>query len=399
MFGLLVLTGIPLGAGIYYFYNILPEDHFFSIYEAPLVSLNSRNYRFKSMQDFTAARQKLTASLAAHPKSDDPRTHYLLAQLYNDLGNIPQAEKEFRQVLKSANANWAEPIINDGFIRAAQGELAIICYLKQDYAQAKTILDGLGEMHFDYLNAMRDSLAEPERADFHLLLGKAFADQLMLEMSAREVKKALELSHTPQLQLEASNFLKTRLPRNIRDLSPLARYYSFSGEAYENDDQDLTRAASAYERAVQASPDYEWGYNDLAKIYRDLKDFSKAEANAKRAIHLNPDFYNPHLTLGDVALDRRNYPAAIGHFQHAKEIIQRFASQETQHLLANLENQIAYAYECQGQIREAQSHYHLAMLAASEDEAETSSDYDYAQEGLTRTGNARGNHSSNGQSS
>jgi tetratricopeptide (TPR) repeat protein len=387
-FGLISLPGIALGWFVYYFCAILPEDNFYSIYEARWDSLNAGNYRFNGPQDFSRAERKLVAEIATHTNQEDPKLYYLLAELHKSMGIFHSAVEEYRQVIRISDATWAGRILNRDFVRSAHEELALIYYMYHSPQFAREQLEAIDDLEAtqspELLSAMRDSLDDPQRADFHLLLGKAFSDRLMLDMAAREVSQANHLSQSPQLKLEASNFQKTRLPRKIRDLSPMARYYTLCGEAYENDDRDLIRAAAAYESAVQDTPGYEWGYNDLAKIYRDLKDVNKAESNARKAISLNPDFYNPYLTLGDLALDRRDFPAAIAHFQQTKAIIQRFASKENQHLLANLENQIAYAYESGGHWREAGQHYHLAMLSAAEDDGDSSSDYDYAQDGLTR---------------
>src|SRR5690606_22106499 len=105
----------------------------------------------------------------------------------------------------------------------------------------------------------------------------------------------------------------------------------------------------------------EWGHNELAIIYRQMRDYKRATENAHRAIALNPEFFNPYLTLGDIALDEGHPVQAIAYFKKAKAMIRRAPLDATRNLIANIENQIGFAYESMDENEKALEHYRLAM--------------------------------------
>lgn len=383
---LIALVALLIGG--YYFYVEVPQQSFARIYAEPWSQSNVSAYRLKSRQDFTIAENNLL-ELTHNPKSqDDPAPFFLLGELYNTIGTSTEAMDAYKQAISIANRSWFNQIRYRDFLDQSQAALAIIYYENNKIPEAQQLLTTMNDMDAtdkaDLLHAIQDRLENPERADFHLLVGQAFSKALKLKLAANEVLAAGRLTHNPQLKLEAANFLKTEIPKGVRDLSPMARYYSLAGESYQHNEDNFQQAAVLYEKVVHESPSYEWAYNDLATIYRELKDFAKADSNARKAIALNPDFYNPYLTLGDLATDQADYNKAIQHFQTAKSLIQRLGVSDSDSLLANIENQIAYAYEAQGQLSLAGRHYEEAIARAGETDGQNSQDYDYALAGLSR---------------
>jgi tetratricopeptide (TPR) repeat protein len=388
-FSALQVLALVLGIG-YYIYIVLPENAFARLDDAPWRAHNVGDLAFKNPSDFASARRVLLSDTQKDENRNDPAPAYLLAELDNTLAHSTTAMRMYQQVLAMTRKNWYTGFAYRNFSINAHAALAILYYECGKFSQAKSELDAIPDFsetdHPNLLQALRDRIENPERADFHLLLGKELRHQLKLALASREILTAEHLSPSPELRREAVNFMKTQMPRTLKELSPMTRYYSLAAENCD----DPAMAAAFYEQAVRETPNYEWGYNELAIFYRQMKQYDTAVERANRAIAINPDFYNPYLTLGDIAIDQENYPAAIHYFETAQRIIQQLPSEDSQTLAANIENQLGYAYELMDQVDTATHHYQLAMLAASNNEdAASEADYDYAQEGLARMATER----------
>lgn len=205
---------------------------------------------------------------------------------------------------------------------------------------------------------------------------------LKLKQGRAEMVTAEKLSTDPDLKVRIHNYLKTKMPRMDRDLSPMARYYTLAGDAYEysEKDKDLKKAAYYYERAIKSAPDFELGYHQLSSVYQEQFEYAKALDCARKAIQINPNFYLAYLTMGDIELDRENYKAAADYFSKAQGIVGKLQDKYHTDLSANIENQLGFTYESLEQNREAISHYKRALQLSTSD----SDDNDYAREALER---------------
>lgn len=384
-----VYLGVILaGTSLDYMYNVWPQDSYVRIYEQPWIGLNVRNLGFQNAADFAQARQVLEKKASNSREKDSLISHYLLAELYNSMNQPQKAMPHYQMVIKNADSSWLKKIKYQQFVDNAHASLAILYYEQGKGTRAEQEINQIAKTDENrdaqLLATLKDSLEEPERGDFHLLLGKEFRKELKLGMASKELQQAETLSQSPQLRMEAANFIKTQMPQGVKDLSPLARYYGLAARSAQTNDENLPKAATLFQKALQENPKFDWGYNELAIIYREMKDYPKATAYAKDAIAQNPDFYNPYLTLGDIALDQEDYNAAIIHFQAAKAILQHHPLEEQQMVLANIENQVAYAYETLGDTQEAIHHYQSALNLATDIGDTADEDYNYAQDGLAR---------------
>jgi tetratricopeptide (TPR) repeat protein len=387
--GVLEMGAILLGLGGYYLYIHLPETRFAQTYEAPWKTSNVNGMNFHHRADFKKARHSLLNSIQTGNSRHDPVPHFLLAELYNTTYETRDAIQAYRHVIRLGEESWFNKLAYRNFLNKAHAALALLYYEQEKPKAVLAELNAISNLSEtespSLLRALKDCIENPDRADFHMLLGKELRQHLKLALAAREMKTAVRLSQSPQLRLEAVNYMKTQMPKQLKDLSPLARYFSLAGEAHQYQHDDLERAADYYKLATAEMPDYEWGYNELAIIHREKRDFARAIEYANRAIHLNPNFYNPYLTLGDIALDQENYQQAIRYFETAQNIIRRLPCEDADSLAANIENQIGYAYELLEQPELAAQHYQNALMTSAEGVDEDSADdYDYAQEGLSR---------------
>lgn len=392
--GITLHLSLILGvAGSDYLFNQLPQDSYQAIYDAPWLGLNVRALKFQNVEDFRRAERSLT-KLAAQPSNrQNPIPHFLLAELYNTMEQPQRAILEYRKTIQTAQLGWMNSIQYQEYRDNAHAALAILAYEQGKVEQAQQELAQIDKTNenreAEVLTAMTDALDEPERGDFHLVLGKAFRKTLKLKMANLELHRAETLSQSPQTRLEAINFLKTQMPKGVEDLTPMARYYGLAARSAQTTDENLPKAASLFKKSLAEDPQFEWGYNELAIIYREMKDYPKATEYANNAISQNVDFYNPYLTLGDIALDQENYKAAIEHFQAAEAILNRLPQEDQQTIVANIENQIGFAYESMNDYPDATQHYQSALNLSSDAGDEADEDYNYAQDGLTRISHAQ----------
>jgi tetratricopeptide (TPR) repeat protein len=381
-----VLTGLD------YLYNIWPQESYQQIYEKPWLSMNVRALKFQNATDFVHAQATLEQQVRQPANNANPKPHFLLAEIYSAQGQSKRAIAEYQATIRAANQGWLGRIGNQMFSDNAHAALAELYYEQGNTSQAAQELAGIAEAdqnrEADILLAMRDSLESPDRADFHLLLGKAFRQAWKFKMATQEMETAIRLSHNPQTRLEAESYLKTQMPKGLLDLTPMARYYGLVARFAQTSDENLPKAALMFRKSLAETPEFDWGYNELAIIYREMKDYPKAIAYAKDAIHQNLDFYNPYLTLGDIALDQADYQGAISQFKQAESILKRLPQDGQQGLMANIQNQIGYAYESLHQYGEARRYYQSALMISADAGESADEDYDYAKDGLSRMANA-----------
>lgn len=383
-----------VGAASWYFFRMMPEDTYTAISGDAWEARNVNLMAFKTPQAFRQAESTLLDELHGQGKSEDPVPYFLLAELYNMEQRNQDAIPRYREAIRLGSRSWFHSNLYRHFLIDANAKLAILYYEGNDYKAALSSLNNIGPLknHPDgeLLSALKDSLENPDRADFHMNLGRSLRHYLKLGKARSEIEEARALSKSPQLRMEADNFLKTQMPRHVAELPALARYYSLAGDARQYEHDDLWQAATFYEKAVKEVPRFEWGYNELAIIYRQLKDYRKAGNYARSAISLNPQFYNSHLTMGDIALDSNNFDEAVSSYEKARELIQNMPSEDNEYLLVNIENQLGFAYESMDRTDEAIQHYRQAMLRAGRAEGESAeADYDYAQDAIERISEAQ----------
>jgi len=392
------LSVVLISGGWDYVYHIMPRETYQKIYEHPWLEMNVRALKFENPSQFSRAQKLLQQKLALHNNEARVIPHYLLAELYNTL-NLPQeAISEYRKTIKGIGKSRLNQLRYREFNDNSHAAMAMLYYEAGHSSQASQELAQISEFPEDtsdgdkeddnpdeLLSALKAALEAPERGDFHLRLGQAYGRELRFDMASREGRLAETLSHEPQTRLEASHFLKVEIPQDIGDFSPLARYYGLAARSAQVGDENLPKAAEFFHKALREEPDFDWGYNELAIIYRQLNDYPQAIASAQNAIARNVNFYNPYLTLGDIALDQKQYKNAIQYFQTAKTLLLQSPQPDQESKSASIENQIAYAYEVLKNKPEARKHYRNAATLSQQAGDETDADFYYASNGLKRT--------------
>ena len=83
---------------------------------------------------------------------------------------------------------------------------------------------------------------------------------------------------------------------------------------------ELDRPEEAVEEcraALEIDPEYGAAIFTMAQAYRKLKKPDEAAAGFRRLIQLDPKDPKPHVNLGEISLDRRDFDAAISHLEKA----------------------------------------------------------------------------------
>ncbi|HEY9685991.1 MAG TPA: tetratricopeptide repeat protein [Coleofasciculaceae cyanobacterium] len=382
-------TLVTLAVSSWYVLYVLPEETWESLNSTEWEDSNIRLMAFTGPDSFRNAEKELQEKLSKNAQDDDLIPHYLLAELYNMEQQPGKAMSHYQAAIRQGEQSWYHQAMYRLLLDDAHGKLSILYYEQGKGQQAldemKQIRNIAQLAESDLLLAMSESIEEPDRADFHMSLGKAFQSHGKMDKAREEVLQARDFSKSPQLRMEAVNLLKTRMPRSVANLTPMARYYTLAGDAQQWEYEDLSKAVSFYEKAVREAPDAETGYYELANLYRQMKDYGKAETYASRALALNPESYHTCMALGDIAMDKSNYPKAVAWFQKAQRLMLQYPDEETQGLLTNMENQLGFAHELLNQHDEAMRHYRQALLVAGQSDSYTAEeDYEYAQDAIER---------------
>jgi tetratricopeptide (TPR) repeat protein len=347
----------------------------------PWRSLNVHTMTFHSAEDFQQAEEELRS----HQTDPSPIPLYLLGNLYQEIERRPEAIEAYQAMLDHIQqSNWYDQQRYKHYVNDTYSELALLYYLEGNPDAASQALAKVPSPELapraDVLLAIQNVLEDPARADYHFQLGVELQHVLNLPEARREFEEALQLSSDPHLKMEAQHYLKVRMPDKSKTIAPLAIYYIKAGDFHEHLENDFSRAATYYQKAIQLAPDFEWAYYHLGMVYRQMENDKKSIEYSQKALALNPDFYLPYLTLGEVAMDHENYQQAIIYYKKAFTLCADLLVTDSKSLNANIQNQLGYAYEQLNNMTAADSHYRKAIQLSTEG----SEDHAYANEAITR---------------
>lgn len=376
--GALIVTSI---AALVMFVYIPWSTYMIVDVKEPWRSLNVHTMSFHSAEDFQQAEKELQANQDA----PSPIPLYLLGNLYQEMDRRPEAITAYQAMLEQIQqSNWYDQQRYKLYVDDTYSELALLYYLEGNCDEAGQALAKVPSLELapraDVLLAIQNVLEDPTRADYRFQLGVELQHVLNLPEARHEFEEALKLSSDPHLKLEAQHYLKVRMPDKSKTVAPLAIYYIKAGDFYEHLENDFSRAASYYHKAIQLAPDFEWAYYHLGMVYHQMENDKKSIEYSQKALALNPDFYLPYLTLGEVAMDRENYQQAIIYYKKAFTLCADLLVTDSKSLNANIQNQLGYAYEQLDNLTVADNHYRKAIQLSTEG----SEDYAYANEAITR---------------
>jgi tetratricopeptide (TPR) repeat protein len=102
---------------------------------------------------------------------------------------------------------------------------------------------------------------------------------------------------------------------------------AFMQKARESADASYyRRAEAAYQKALASGPSLGGAFVGLAWVHGALHDFEQSEEWARKALNMDPSSGAAHGLLGDAALERGDYEAALEHYQKMLDIRPDLAS-------------------------------------------------------------------------
>jgi tetratricopeptide (TPR) repeat protein len=244
-------------------------------------------------------------SLAVRAKPDLLPAHNALGTVFMDGGKLPEAEREFREVLRLDAKNVYALDLLAQILSSQHRYVAAISY----WNQALAIQPGDAAMEIavavahsqngdpkQAIEILKELIkAQPNAPLAHFNLATIYAHQSQFREAADEYQEALHLDprdDTSRLSL-------------VKALTTIGLY------------SDALEPAQEY--AKRHPEDYEGRYL-LGAIYRGLGDLEKAEPELKRAASIKPDDSEVQYNLGFVLAKRGKPQEALPHLEKALQL-------------------------------------------------------------------------------
>jgi tetratricopeptide (TPR) repeat protein len=262
--------------------------------------------------------------------------HYVLGNLYSNLGQYLEACDEYGEVVRSGNRLGLEAKYNMGlaFYHLFQewaNEKARKCFLevqddliKSTGAETKLLLlalthCGLATVYAQQINSISNKGKQENKNDYLSLVQQHCNQALDLsnhEKVAAAAHNALGLAHLKAGQHEAAvEILKTAI--QIFPSYPIA--YIHLASAYVNTHPD--EAIHWLRRALWWWPNYEKAYFELGKFCTQQGD-----VEAAKEAYLNaPQSFEACNRLGELLAVEEDYEVALANFHKAVELNRRYA--------------------------------------------------------------------------
>ena len=283
---------------------------------SPTEALIESGSQLIEAEDYGAALEKLGRAARLDPK--DPRPHYLAAVAWEKRGDLPKAEKGFREALA------LDPKLAD--VRAELGALLQDLGRSEEAVtelkKAVQLQPDLGDAWF---NLGQAELKRQRCADAETAFGRAAAlkagdpDPLIQRTvalrackkpdeavkTARQAVKGSPSSAPAQVNLGLALEAQGKVDEGRAALQAATRLKADYATAWwslgllELHAKKPTEARSAFERARTLSPTAAH-IADLGRAWRDLGDFARAEATFKEALAKDAHFSAAHFYLAQL---------------------------------------------------------------------------------------------------
>jgi Tfp pilus assembly protein PilF len=249
------------------------------------------------------------SAFALERKSSLALTHYIMALLYDDSGELDLAVKEYEQVLKLDNEN-----------SLAHLNFAVTLIKKNEVNRAREELNYASKL-------------SPEATGPHAVLALLNLTEGKLDLAAQEyeitLKKASNLNpknidiykSLGALYLRQNNIKKAEdTYRLISDLAPQDPEVHFYLGVVYSELKNSVLLEKELKKAISLNPDYAEALNFLGYVYvENNKNFKEAESLILKALKIDPDNGAYLDSLGWLYYKR-------GRVKEAKEILEKAAS-------------------------------------------------------------------------
>ncbi len=268
---------------------------------------------------------------------DDAEVHNNLGLIFQELGQLNEAEASYRRALQA----------------------------KPDYTAAHynlgNTLTGLGRLNEAEASYRRVLQIKPDDADAHYNLGNALRELGRLNEAEASYRRALQikpdfanvynnLGNTLQA-LDRPDEAETSYRRALQIKPDFVEAYSNLGNTLKNMGR-LDEAEASYRRALQIKPDSAKMHSNLGLIFQDMGRLDEAEASYQRAIRIKPDDAVTHYNLGIIFQELGRLDEAETSYQRAIQIKPDYAAAH---------NNLGFIFQELGRIGEAEASYRRAF--------------------------------------
>jgi tetratricopeptide (TPR) repeat protein len=244
---------------------------------------------YASTGDYTRARTTVRSLLADQSDPEKAELYHLLAEVEEKSGDSLSAVRDYQ---RAAELNPSEPNLFDWgveLLRHHAAEPAIQVFTKGSrlFPRSMRMLTGLGAAFYSLgsydlaVNRVCDaSDLDPKNPAPYLFLGKM---------------QAAENESNPVVTERLARFA------NLQPENPLANYYYavslWQSRKSPDDVANVNQMKSLLEKAVRLDPKLGLAYLQLGILYSEQKDFSKAISAYNEAIQATPDLEQAHYRL------------------------------------------------------------------------------------------------------
>ncbi len=273
-----------------------------------------------------------TRAYAFDKKESSSLTHYIMAAMYEQLGDVDTAIQEYKKALKTDNKS---PLIHIN--------LASLYIKKNDIPKAVEELNLTVKL-------------EPEAAEPHAILALLYSSQNKQDLATREYEIALK---------NASK----REPKNIDIYKTLGAIYIQQKKFIE--------AESTYRLILGLSPGDAQAHFYLGSIYEELKKRPQAILELKKSLELKPDYDEALNYLGYIYVEENR------NLDEAERMINKALSMQPDN--GAYVDSMGWLHFKQGKLKEA-----LKELERAASLMEDPVIYDHLGDAYFKIGNAQG---------
>ena len=116
------------------------------------------------------------------------------------------------------------------------------------------------------------------------------------DASREQLEKVIELDTNGKFGKMAENYIDKYLPKST-NISEDAIYLNIQGFRANHYDKDFETAIDYFEQSIEASPEFEWPYSNMAGVYCfQYNEFDKAQKLWEKALKLNPNYINARVS-------------------------------------------------------------------------------------------------------
>jgi len=273
----------------------------------------------------------------------DPLSHYIMAIVYDDLGDVDSAIKEYKRALKAGSQsslvhlNLAASLIKNNELDKARAELDLAVKLDPEAAEphaVSAILYLIQEKNDlatqEYEIALKNaSRINPQDTEIYKSLGALYLKQgklkeaediysLIVSLAPRDPAAHFYLG-TVLCGLGKDHLCEKEVKRALELDPDYCQALNFLGYEYVLKNQNLREAERLLNRAVRLEPDNGAYLDSLGWLYFKLGRTKKAKLTLEKALLLmkDPVIYEH---LGDVNYKLKDFTQAKMYWQKSLEL-------------------------------------------------------------------------------